>query len=78
MAIKKLHAGIKVGDFIRGPWGYRMNPTAAQVWFKVEDIDGDTLKLINRMGYRKDGYYAQGRKWMVWEPGDPREDGDNL
>ncbi len=71
----KLHAGIRVGNYIR-PHGH--NVTTDQKWWKVVDIDGDTLHTVDRHGTRRDFGHRPGRKWKTWEPGDPRADGDNL
>lgn len=77
--IVKMHAGVIVGDYIRGH-GYRMenSPGLAFVWRKVIEVRGDTLVTEDRRGYRREFSHRQGRKWKVWTPGDPREDGDNL
>lgn len=76
--IIKLHTGVKIGDFIRQS-GHNVRPE--QKWWKVLDITGlrnDTLQVIDRHGYRREFFWTQGRKYKVWQPGDPRKDGDNL
>lgn len=73
--IVKLHTGVQDGDYIR-PHGHRVKDI--QKWWKVLAHEGDTLKVVDRHGYRRDFAWTQGRKYKVWEPGDPRQDGDNL
>jgi hypothetical protein len=72
--IVKLHTGIEVGEYIQ-PTGH--NVKVNQKWWKVIDRDGpraDTLIVVDRHGYRREFYWTQGRKYKVWQPGDPRND----
>lgn len=66
----KVHSGIRVGDFIKAH-GHRTNEGP---WRKVIRINGDTLVTVNRHGYRREFTWTQGRKWKVWQPGDPQQD----
>lgn len=78
MALIKLHTGVQTGDFIRR---YGHNISADQKWWKVLDITGprkDRLVVVDRHGYKREFPWTQGRKYKVWEPGDPRTDGDNI
>lgn len=71
----KLHTGVQVGDFIRRA-GHRANDDGR--WRKVIDITGpraDVLVTIDRNGHQREFAWRQNRRWKVWEPGDPREDG---
>lgn len=78
--IIKLHNGVQVGDFIRrhGHNCHR-SPNTAFVWRKViERTDDDTIVTVDRNGTRREFTYQRWSKFKVWQPGDPREDGDNL
>lgn len=79
--IVKTFTQLNDGDFVRYH-AYRANPSYAHVWRKVRRIDRDTIELTDRRGSRRevtwDRCKAGGIRFKVWEPGDPREDGDNL
>lgn len=79
--IVKMFSGVKLDDYVRGH-GHRVNPNWAQVWWKVTAVERDKLTLVNRHGRVReitfDNARQRGLRFKVWEPGDPREDGDNL
>lgn len=79
--IVKMFTGVQEGDFVRGH-GHRINPNWSQVWWKVTEVAPDKLTMINRHGREREVTYDQARqrglRFKVWEPGDSREDGDNL
>jgi hypothetical protein len=79
--IVKVFSGVQLGDFVRGH-GQRMNPNWTQVWWKVTEVERDKLTMINRHGRVREVTFEQARfkglRFKVWQPGDPREDGDNL
>ncbi len=79
--IIKTFSGIQVGDFVRGH-GHRINPNWSQVWWKVVDANHDALTMINRHGRERvvtfDQCRQRGLRFKAWQPGDPREDGDNI
>ncbi len=79
--IVKVFSGVQVGDFVRGH-GQRLNPNLAQVWWKVTSVEKDEITTVNRHGrvrkFTFDGCRQRGLRFKVWQPGDPREDGDNL
>ncbi len=79
--IVKVFSGVQVGDYVRGH-AYRMNPNLAQVWRKVISVTRDEIVTVDRHGRERiftfDGCRQRGMRFKVWQPGDPREDGDNL
>lgn len=79
--IVKVFSGVRLGDFVRGH-GQRVNPDWPQVWWKVTEVQRDKLTMINRHGRVREVTFdhtrQRGLRFKVWEPGDPREDGDNL
>jgi hypothetical protein len=78
MAIKKLHNGVQVGDYVRGRW-HNVSPSWRDTWRKVIDrTEDDTLILQDRNGTVREKPHQSWLKWLVWEPGDPQEDGDNM
>ncbi len=79
--IVKVFSGVQLGDYVRGH-GHRLNPNLTQVWWKIIDVKRDTLTAVNRHGRERKFTFEQcryvGIRFKVWQPGDPREDGDNL
>lgn len=79
--IVKVFSGVQLGDFVRGH-GHRINPNWSHVWWKVTEVKQDKLTMVNRHGRQRevtfDSARQRGLRFKVWEPGDPREDGDNL
>lgn len=79
--IIKVFSGVLAGDFVRGH-GRRVNPNWSQVWWKVTSVERDKLTMVNRTGRTREVTFdyarQRGLRFKVWEPGDPREDGDNL
>lgn len=80
MAIVKMHNGVRIGDYVRvHHHNVHRSPNVAFVWRKViERTADDTLITVNRHGTRREFTYKAWSRFKVWEPGDPREDGDNL
>lgn len=79
--IVKVFSGVQVGDFVRGH-GHCLNPNLTQVWWKVTEVTRDEITAVNRHGRVRRLTFDQcrqiGIRFKVWQPGDPREDGDNL
>ncbi len=79
--IIKVFSGVREGDFVRGHM-HRANPNLAQVWRKVIKVDRDAITTVTRHGtervFKFDTCRQMGMRFKVWQPGDPREDGDNL
>lgn len=80
--ILKSFSGVRVGDFVRAH-GERHNVNWTQVWWKVTEVTGDGLVMINRGGRVRSLTWRSAKdtgltKFKTWQPGDPREDGDNL
>lgn len=79
--IVKMFTGVQEGDYIRGH-AHRINPELAQVWRKVTSVTRDTITTVTRDGrvrtFTHDGCRQRGMRFKVWQPGDPREDGDNI
>lgn len=79
--IVKVFSGVREGDFVRGH-GHRMGPSLTQVWRKVTLVERDRIVTVNRHGRERvftfDQCRQMGLRFKVWQPGDPREDGDNL
>lgn len=74
MAVIKLHSAIQTGEFIR-PYGHKVPPN--QKLWKVLEITGprkDVLVVVDRHGYQREFTWKAGRKYKVWEPGDPTTD----
>jgi len=79
--IIKVFSGVQEGDFVRGHMR-NVNPNWSQVWWKVTQVEKDKLTMINRHGRIREVKFEtarfQGLRFKVWQPGDPRQDGDNL
>ena len=82
MALIKTYSQVREGDYVRGHAYPRPNPSLAQVWRKVVSIGPDAIVTVDRYGtervFKWDTVKHRGRRFKVWQPGDPREDGDNL
>ena len=81
MAIVKNFSQVREGDYVRGNM-HRVNPSLAQVWRKVTEKTSETIVTVDRRGtervFRWDTVKHMGLRFKAWQPGDPREDGDNL
>lgn len=80
--IVKSFSGVREGDFIRGH-GTRCGVNWAQVWWKVVEVTKDEIVAVNRSGRIRRHTWQMAKdigpvKFKTWQPGDPREDGDNL
>jgi hypothetical protein len=81
MALIKTYSQVAVGDYVRGHM-HNVNPSLAQVWRKVTEISGERIVTVDRNGrervFKWDTVKHMGLRFKVYQPGDPREDGDNL
>lgn len=79
--IIKTFSAVREGDYVRGHMR-NVNPGWSQVWWKVTAVETNKLTMVNRHGRTRevtwDTAKHQGLRFKAWEPGDPREDGDNL
>lgn len=62
------------GDFIR-VMAHRAQPRLRDMWWKVTEVKGDRLALINRHGHTAIWTGAR-TKFNIWQPGEPKNDGD--
>lgn len=76
--ILKTFSQVREGDFVRYK-GHRLNPGYTDVWHKVTRVEHGRLTLVNRHQREKqvtwDTAKHGGIRFLVWEPGDPRQDG---
>lgn len=81
MALIKTYSQVREGDFVRGHM-HRANPSLAQVWRKVTEKSPERIVTVDRHGTERvftwDSVKHKGMRFKAWQPGDPRNDGDNL
>lgn len=79
--IVKTYSQVREGDYVR-LHGHNVNPSAGQIWRKVTETTGQQITTVDRHGTERvfswDSINQGRRRFKVWTPGDPREDGDNL
>lgn len=79
--ILKMFSQVNEGDYVRFH-GHLISPGHAHKWRKVIRVDREVMVLVDRNGREMTVTYdrcqASGIRFKTWEPGDPREDGDNV